>query len=467
MKLCHGGSCPVSLMNSRSSELSKPSVRRNPFHVPLRVAVLVDLERTPSAGGHVKSWERFADAAARRLDSEIDLSVHFIGRENVTEELSPSVRFVTHRAVLGTHLFDRVEKAPGHTDIAPYTRKLIPHLADRDVIHTTDAWFAQARTALRHARRTGTPLVTSLHTDVPSYTRIFFEDVVRKLAGSGRISSLLLDRWRIQHAAQGYMARRLHRYLGACRWVLASNQADLDWIRETAPGSRCSVLRRGIDKETFHPGRRDRRRLRDVHGIALDSFLAIFVGRLDAAKKAETAARAVRLLADRGAPVHILFAGDGAQRHELEEMLGPRGTFLGGGIPQRELGWLYASSDLFVFPSETEINPNVVIEAKASGLPVLVSAHGGSAQHVTRPGKDGFLLEAREPAAWADAIDALRRERSLLRAVGGESRRIMDSQWPSWNDVLFEDVLPVWREVSGRLAPRSGGGFRESFMAYS
>lgn len=403
----------------------------------------------------MKSWEHFAKAAARRLQGELDLSVHFIGREAGTEEISPSVRFVTHRPVIGTRLFDRIEKAPGHTDIAPYTRTLIPHLADRDVIHTTDAWFAQARTALRHARRTGTPLVNSIHTDVPSYTRIFFEDFVRKLTGSGRISALLLDRWELHRRAGEYMHRRLDSYLRECRWILASNEEDLDRIGKTAPGRGCSLLRRGIDKEVFHPAKRDRWKLRVLHGIPPDSFLLIFVGRLDAAKRAETAARAVRLLADRGAPVHILFAGDGAQSKDLKGMLGPRGTFLGGGIPQSELGWLYASSDLFVLPSETEVHPNVVIEAKACGLPVLVSTHGGSGQHVTRPGEDGFLIEEREPAAWADAIDTLRKDRERLRRVGRESRRIIESHWPTWEDVLLNDIMPVWLQVSGRRALRS------------
>lgn len=400
----------------------------------------------------MKSWEHFAEAAARRLEDQIDLSVHFIGRTTGTEEISRAVRFVTHRPVIATHLLDRVEKAPGHTDLAPYARKLIPHLADRDVIHTTDTWFAQARTALRYSRRTGIPLVTSLHTDVPSYTRIFLADMVHKLAGNGRIASLLLERWRVHRFAESLMLRKLDRYLRACRWVLASNEEELVRIRATAPRVGCSLLRRGIDKDVFHPRKRDRRKLRDIHGIPLDTFLVLFVGRLDAAKKAETAARAVRLLADRGAPVHILFAGDGAQRKELEEMLGPRGTFLGGGIPQAELGSLYASSDLFVFPSETEIHPNVAIEAKSSGLPVLLSAHGGSAQHVTRPGEDGFLMEERDPASWASAIDSLRRDRRWLQAVGRESRRFIESEWPSWDDVLLDDIMPVWLEASGRRA---------------
>ena len=419
---------------------------------PLRVAVLVDLERNSGSGGHVKSWEHFAEAAAR-LEGQIDLSVHFLGREAKTEELSPSVRYVTHRPVFGTRLFDRLEKMPGHTDLAPHTSKLIPHLQDRDVIHTTDTWFAQARTAMRFARQQGIPLVNSLHTDVPSYTRIFLEDLVHKVVGRGAIASLLLDRWRLDRKAERYMLRQRNRYLHRCRWVLASNREDLEAISKSSPRSRCSLLRRGIDKATFHPAKRDRARLQEIHGISAESFILLFVGRIDAAKNADTAARAARILVDRGAPVHMVFAGDGAMRRELQKLLGPRATFLGGGVPQKDLAWIYASSDLFVFPSETEIHPNVVLEAKACGLPVLISARGGSAEQVTRPGEDGFVLEEGDPGVWADAIAALMRNPERLRRVGAESRRYIEEEWPSWEEVFLSEIMPVWVAVSGRPAP--------------
>jgi len=431
---------------------SRPIAPSNGFAGrPLRVAVLVDLERNSGSGGHVKSWEHFAEAAAR-LGDRIDLSVHFLGRKASVEALSPSVRYVTHRPVVGTRLFDRLEKMPGHTDLAPHTPKLIPHLQDRDVIHTTDTWFAQARTAMRYARREGIPLVNSIHTDVPSYTRIFLENLVHKVMGRGRIASLLLDRWRLDRKAEAFMLRRRNRYLRHCRWILASNREDMDAIAKRGPRGGCSLLRRGIDKTLFHPGKRDRARLREIHGIPAESFLLLFVGRIDAAKKADTAARAARLLIDRGSPVHIVFAGDGAMRRELEDLLGSRATFLGGGIPQKELGWIYASSDLFVFPSETEIHPNVIIEAKACGLPVLVSGQGGSAEQVTRPGEDGFVLEQGGPADWAEAIAALARDPERLRRVGAESRRYIEESWPSWEDVFLSDIMPVWVAVSGHPA---------------
>jgi len=416
------------------------------------VAVLVDLERNSGSGGHVKSWEHFAEAAVR-LERPIDLTVHFLGREEGTQTLSPSVRYITHRPVIGTRLFDRLEKMPGHTDLAPYAPKLIPHLQDRHVIHTTDTWFAQARTALRFARRKGIPLVNSIHTDVPSYTRIFFEDLVHKVTGRGRIASLLLDRWGLDRKAEAYMLRQRNKYLGRCRWILASNREDMDTIAKSAPRSGVSLLRRGIDKTTFHPGKRDRARLREIHGIPPESFLLLFVGRIDAAKNADTAARAARILIDRGESVHMVFAGDGALRQELEELLGARATFLGGGIPQKDLGWIYASSDLFVFPSETEIHPNVVLEAKACGLPVLVSAHGGSADQVTRPGEDGFALEQKDPEVWAEAIATLARDPERLRRVGAESRRYIEEEWPSWEEVFLSDIMPVWVGVSGRPDP--------------
>src|SRR6185436_3423901 len=147
-----------------------------------------------------------------------------------------------------------------------------------------------------------------------------------------------LDDLRLHRRAEARMTRKLDAYLRECRWILASNEKDLRRIQEAAPERGTSLLRRGIDKETFHPGRRDRRKLHEVYGVPPDLFLLLFVGRLDAAKRAETAALAARQLADRGAPVHILFAGDGAQRKDLEEIIGPWGTFVGGGLPQSELG---------------------------------------------------------------------------------------------------------------------------------
>jgi hypothetical protein len=124
----------------------------------LKVGVLVDLALTRAAGGHVKCWQRIAEAAVGCAD-RLDLTVHFSGSPPRRIELSPSVRYVLLPPVLSTTRL--VREVPDHTDLAPWHPRLARALADYDVIHTTDAFFCYARTATRFARRRGIPVVSS------------------------------------------------------------------------------------------------------------------------------------------------------------------------------------------------------------------------------------------------------------------------------------------------------------------
>src|SRR6266567_4498294 len=101
---------------------------------------------------------------------DLALTVHFSGPQPRRIELSPSVRYVVLPPVLSTRRL--VREVPDHTDLAPWHPRLARALADYDVIHTTDAFFCYARTARRFARRHGTPVVSSIHTNTPEYARI-------------------------------------------------------------------------------------------------------------------------------------------------------------------------------------------------------------------------------------------------------------------------------------------------------
>lgn len=160
---------------------------------PVSIGVLVDLEFAPDAGGHVRSWKRFAEAAGRhtgprtgpRTDPAaggFDLTVYFLQPENAgipagipagpaTEggrEAAPHVRIETVPAVSGTRRRGLVHEA-GHTDLARFHPTLADRLARHDVLHATSC-FAFSETAVAVGRRTGAALVGSLHTDVPAGT---------------------------------------------------------------------------------------------------------------------------------------------------------------------------------------------------------------------------------------------------------------------------------------------------------
>jgi glycosyltransferase involved in cell wall biosynthesis len=414
---------------------------------PIAIAVLVDLELRREAGGHVKSWERFASAAVEYPD-RLDLTLHFLGPKREVCEIAPNVRIALHRPLLSTRFFEWTENAPGHTDIGPIAFSIIGDLKKQDVIHTTDAFFAQAWTGLRVARWLRKPLVTSIHTDTPAYTRIYMDRLLAKRGKVGAIPRFVLQRLRAPERAEKFMRRRLESYARRCDWTFVSMKEDLDRIRAIAP-NKASLLRRGIDKQVFHPRARDRQRLRHVHGIPEAKRVLLYVGRLDRTKNVPLLAAAARLLLDAGEPIHILCVGEGDEKDGLEKALGPDVT-LAGQVYLPDLAWLYASSDLFVFPSATETFGNVAIEAKATGLPVVLSAQGGSAQHVSEDGADGVLVEGDRPEDWANAIHPLIQRPSLLKRMGAAARSCVEREWPSWEDVLLEDLLPVWEAAAAK-----------------
>lgn len=412
----------------------------------LAVGVLVDLKWCPEAGGQVKCWEHFAQGALAFL-KEVDLTIHFLGDREETFIISENVRYITHPPLLSTARFRFLNQIPEHTDLAPFHPRLFPYLKNYDVIHTTNVSFALAKTALSFSKRSGTPLVHSIHTDDPRYARLYSAEVIRTLFQDGRLRRLLLDRFRFADRCSTFMQRKLDQYLKRCNWVLVSKEEDWERISRVFPEKRISFLRRGIDKETFHPKWRDRERLYEAFRIPPDRFLLLFVGRVDQGKNVMTLAEASKILLDRGEPIHGMIVGEGSQKEEVQKLLGPHVT-LPGVVSPSTLAWLYASADLFVFPSEIEVCPNVVIEAKASGLPVLISARGGASQCLKKPGVDGFILQENSPDLWAQAIEFLRRNPLHRTRMGEEARKHIESEWPSWEEVLVHDLIPVWQAVA-------------------
>src|SRR5271154_6235561 len=160
---------------------------------PIRVAVLVDLPRSPQAGGHVKCWERLA---AAQTSLPLDLTLYFSGTAP-DEILGPRTRIRHLPPVFSTARLKFLPYVPDHTDLAPWHPRLARELAQYDVIHTTDGFFAFAQTAERVSRAKGIPLVTSFHTDTPSYTRILTRQTIEKIFGHGWMGRKMLQDWNI------------------------------------------------------------------------------------------------------------------------------------------------------------------------------------------------------------------------------------------------------------------------------
>jgi glycosyltransferase involved in cell wall biosynthesis len=419
----------------------------------LRVGVLVDLYWGPTAGGHVKTWERLAGAAARE-GAHIDLTIHFLGEREATTPLGPHVRYRFHQPLFSTARLPFLSHIPDHTDLAPHNPKLTSCLRSYDVIHTTDGTFAAARTAARVARWHGIPLTSSVHTTTSYYTRVFTAATVRRLAGTGRLARLLLDRYDVAGAAEARVQRLLDAHHRRCAFVLASRADDRVRLTTLLGAERVGLLRRGIERDLFDPGRQDRDWLAATFGIPRERRVIISVGRLDAIKNVLTLARAVRRLVDRGMDLHLLCAGKGSDRDAVLALLPDRASCPGVLDPET-LARAYASADLCAQPAVIEELSNAVLEGASSGLPLVVAAGSGSERFVLE-GKTGLVAREATPEAWAEALSALLRDPARLAEMGREARAWSLAHTPTWRDVLLDDLLPAWRAAVEHRDTRVG-----------
>lgn len=413
------------------------------------VAVVVDLFHGPAAGGHVKAWERFAEATASLRDPLLDLTVYFLGERERVVPLTDHVRYHHLPPVLSTERLRFIRQGGGHTDLARHHRRLAGYLARHDVLHATSA-FVFGRTAARIAHAMKLPLVYSMHTDAPGLARVYTQDVVRDLLGRRNpLTSLLLDGLKVHEWSERAQRRAVERILRASAKVFVSSDMDHRHAGEIAGEARVCRLRRGIDRLRFDPARRDRGWLSARFGFDPNCPVVLFAGRVDDSKRVMIAVDAVARLNAEGRTVRLLLAGDGLRAADARARLGEM-VALAGNLPQEELARVMASADVFVFPSEIETFGNVVVEARAAGMPVVVSRRAPCAGSIGRNGVDGVVVDdAHASAAWSAAIAHLIDNPQLRRQMGLNARRHVEASWPSWVDVVREDLLPVWRDPYG------------------
>lgn len=128
-----------------------------------------------------------------------------------------------------------------------------------------------------------------------------------------------------------------------------------------------------------------------------------------------------------GVAHRALFVGDGPERGFLEQHV--PGAIFEGYLNGDALAVAYASSDVFLFPSDTETFGNVTLEAMASGLPAVCANATGS-RSLVEPGVTGFLAEVGDDGALYDAVAALAIDPALRRRMGRAGReRSLTYSW--------------------------------------
>ncbi|MCT7355617.1 glycosyltransferase [Streptomyces sp. 15-116A] len=406
------------------------------------VAVLVELLRHEMSGGQVKCWEHFAHSAARLpAGSGLDLTVYFLGEREHVEELAPHVRLVTLRPVLSSAPTRSADSAEDVCDLAPHHPALAAQLPRHDVWHLTHS-FAFATTAVRLARRhPARPprLVASVHTDVPLLASVYARYLAgRWLPGTHpAVGDFLADR------AERALRRRRDRLLHACEKVLVPTPEAREELARALGPHRVALLRRGTDHARFRPDAGARGWLARTYGVPADRPLVLFAGRLDATKGVPLLTESMRLLRAGGRQAHLVAAGSGAEEEAMRRALGPDVTLLGP-VPQDRLARVYAACDIFAFPSRTETSGNVIAEAMASGLAVVLPEGAYTTSWLRAPGRDGVVVRYDDAGAWAEVLCRLVDDPGLRGRLRQQAAATARTVHPTWDQVLAEDLLPVW-----------------------
>jgi glycosyltransferase involved in cell wall biosynthesis len=242
------------------------------------------------------------------------------------------------------------------------------------------------------------PLVGSYHTELAAYAGL--------RSGYGHLEA-------IANYALG-------KFYGACDVVLSPSPASDKRLEQIGVEfAKIGRWDRGVDLERFDPTLRD-------PSLLPGEVNVLYAGRLTKEKGVDLLADAFQAARERDPRLHLVLAGGGPEEAALSDRLGDQATFLGWQHGQ-DLARVYASADVFLFASETDTFGQVVLEAQASGLPVIAVAEGGPVSLI-ESGESGILAPA-DPGALADAIGQIvaqpllaeRLRRAALAAVRGRT----------------------------------------------
>jgi glycosyltransferase involved in cell wall biosynthesis len=211
--------------------------------------------------------------------------------------------------------------------------------------------------------------------------------------------------------------------------------------------AKIRVVPGGVDIEKFHPDKADR--IKGSENGSEPKRTILYVGRVSKEKNLPLLVRVFKDLVDMVDNIRLKVVGDGPYRTEMEkELIGLPCTFTGC-LEGDKLSEAYASADLFVFPSVSDTFGSVVLEAQASGIPVIVSDMGGPRENMIH-GKTGLVVNGNDGVGLLNAIVTLIREPEQLHSMGRAARLYAEDR--SF-DAAFERSWNLYLEAGTERSP--------------
>lgn len=277
--------------------------------------------------------------------------------------------------------------------------KLLAWCAEQDfdcILTATPGPMGLAGLAI--ARILKIPVHGTYHTAFPQYVRMFTEDPA------------------MEDAAWRYMRW----FYGQMDTIYAPSRSTAQDLAERGIGAeRIVVHPRGVDAERFRPD--DQGRFFQALGLARQ-FKILYVGRVSREKSLDVLAQAFRQVHAHRPDARLVVVGDGPYLEEMRAQTADLPVVFTGYLQGEALTSAYAGADLFVFPSATDTFGNVVLEAQASGLPVVVTSSGGP-REAMQPGRTGLVVAPYDAEALAMSVLDLMLDRERLGRMAALARQ--------------------------------------------
>lgn len=203
------------------------------------------------------------------------------------------------------------------------------------------------------------------------------------------------------------------------RIYVPSDETGQELIDRGIDAKKIMLYPRGVNVEMFNPARRNGF-YKDRYGLG-DQLKLLYVGRVSKEKDLPVLVDAFKRVAKDMPRLQLVVVGDGPYLEQMQRELRGAPAVFTGYLHDEDLAEAYASADLFIFPSTTDTFGNVILEAQASGLPVIVTDQGGPRENIIH-GETGLIVPGGDAMALARAMAELCGNHQRRQAMAAAAR---------------------------------------------
>lgn len=362
--------------------------------------LIVNYELPPIGGGGGKACLNLLEEYAKASDLEFDVLTSFHKPGINIEKFSDNIkiyRIGVRKKKL--HYWRKIEVLEWLWKANRYYKKMI-RLKKYDLIH---AFFGFPSGWLCYKSRNQIPYIISLRgSDVPG----------------------LNSRLAIDYKILGPLFKNI--WKNSCATITCSNGLK-ERALQFLPNVKIDVIPNGIDTNIFSPN----------DSKYSDTLNLITVGRLSETKRVDVLVNAVEIIKSKGISVRMVIVGDGATREHLDKLIALKKLDehikITGFIESEKMPEYYKNSTLYVSATMQEGMSNAMLEAMASGLPIITTKCEGLDELIEG---NGIIIDNAKPSTIADTILQLFEDKDRLSIMSEKSRQIAEKM--NWSEIAAE-----------------------------